>query len=376
MAIAYTTQSLAAEDPLLMDRQPGVAEIERMFPSPVAEGKGRKAVEGGVSVVAGPGMGKTSLLAQLAAKLHGDRRLITAKIDIPDVTPYLSESGFYDFLGEIVLRTRRALVQAMQTMTSPSTQDAAYNEIHAALQQEPAWDVADGQAMTPRGFERFIATLAQAALHTPGICLLFDDVDKVGTAPWKGPFISALRFVFQASSGITPIYALWTLFGDESLPGSNYFRNVTRPVFLEPLAADASAPGSRFELMNLGLPDLLAPTRAAISRLVGGHPLLLQTLLRDLAEQVPDAGACARLAPDQISATLGTRIVDYQQRVVAHLLSLSTGLGAALVDLERKRLPYATLPRGLVASGFVDRDDDGVAVLIERVREVLALRTP
>lgn len=372
MATQYTTQSLAADDSLLMDRQPGVAEIERMFPSPVAEGKGRKAVEGGVSVVAGPGMGKTSLLAQLAAKLHGDRRLITAQIAIPDVTSYLDESGFYAFLGEIVLRTRGALLQTMQTITPPAAQDASYNEIHAALQTEPAWDVPDAQAMTPRGFERFIATLAQAALHTPGICLLFDNVDNVGTAPWKGPFISALRFVFQASSGITPIYALWTLFGDESLPGSNYFRNVTRPVFLEPLSADVTAPGSRFELMNLGLPELILPTRTAISRLVGGHPLLLQTILRDLTQQMPDADLRAQLVPEQLAAALGAEVVAEQQRAVSRLLSLSTGLAAALTDLERKRPRYAGLPRGLVASGFVDKDDDGVAVLIERAREVLA----
>lgn len=372
----YTTQSLRANDPLLMDRQPGVAEIERMFPSPVAVGKGRKAVEGGVSVVAGPGMGKTSLFAQLAAKLHGDRRLITAQITIPDVTSYLDEAGFYAFLGEIVVRTRQSLLQTMQTITPPAAQDASYNEIHAALQVEPAWDVPESQAMTPRGFERFIATLAQAALHTPGICLLFDDVDKVGAAPWKGPFISALRFVFQTSSGITPIYALWTLFGDESLPGSNYFRNVTRPVFLEPLSADSAAPGSRFELMAVGLPELTPPTRIEISRLVGGHPMLLQKVLADLARAVPDPVARAQLAPEALAQALGANVVADQQAVVARLLSLSAGLATALADLERKRLPYATLPRGVVASGFVDKGEDGVAVLIERAREVLHARVP
>ncbi|MDX2024590.1 MAG: hypothetical protein SF187_30390 [Deltaproteobacteria bacterium] len=372
----YTTQSLAANDPRWVDRQPGVAEIERMFPSPVAEGKGRKAVEGGVSVVAGPGMGKTSLLAQLAAKLHRDRRLITAQITIPDVGSYADEAGFYAFLGEIVLRTRQSLLQAMQGITPPAAQDASYNEIHAALQLEPSWDVPETQAMTPRGFERFIATLAQAALHTPGICLLFDDVDKVATAPWKGPFISALRFVFQASSGITPIYALWTLFGDESLPGSNYFRNVTRPVFLEPLSADASTPGSRFELVAVGFPELVPSTRLAISRLVGGHPLLLQKFLADLAQRVPDVDARAQLGPEHLAAALGPDAVAEQQQLVATLLSMSARLGTALADLEGKGLPYASLPRGLVASGFVDKDDEGFATLIERAREVLLPGTP
>ena len=91
-------------------------------------------------------------------------------------------------------------------------------------------------AVTPRGLAKWVSALGQAATHAGGMCLLVDDVDVTAETSWKAAFVAALRFTFQSASGITPIYAAWKLFLDESLPGSNYFRNVTRPVFLEPFA--------------------------------------------------------------------------------------------------------------------------------------------
>ena len=347
--------SLYSEDDGYVDRHPGVAEIERLFPSPVAMGKGSLALEGGVSVVAGPGMGKTTLFRQLASKLQRTRGLTTGIVTLPSVSSYSDESGFYAFLGALVQSIRAALSEATQ------------QPIVEVLSEEPAWDAPPGHLMTPRGFERFITRLAQAAVHTPGICLLFDDVDEVNVAAWKGPFISALRFVFQTSSGITPIYALWKVFADESLPGSNYFRNVTRPIFLEPLDLM-----SRITLADKQLPALSLAAKQAVARMAGGHPLLLQRILSQLSAGLPDPLQQAALLPANIKVALGDAFVDEQRQLVRELLSGSGALATALSDLHRKRLTYATLPRGLVASGFVDSDDAGVATLAERVADVIA----
>jgi hypothetical protein len=366
MLTLTTLASLPAQDPRFVDRQPGVQDIERLFPSPVTAGKGRMAVEGGVSVVGGPGMGKTSLFAQLASRLTADRRITTATVPFPDVSQYLGDEGFYAFLGALVLRIRGGLLQSQRVL-----EDTA-SPVAIALQPEPVWDVPGAQAMTPRGFERFIAHVAQSALHTPGICLLFDDVDQIATSTWKGPFISALRFVFQTSSGITPIYALWTLFGDESLPGSNYFRNVTRPVFLEPLARESAETETRAKLIAAVLPEISTDVRGAIGRLAGGHPLLLQRLLGDLSTVVPNAAERAKLTPQSLDQSFGTALVNEQQQLVLRLLGLSPGLAAALSSLRSKQLPYVSVPKGLVSSGFVDQNDQGIAVLAGRASEVIA----
>ena len=361
-----TLSSLPAQDPRFVDRQPGVQDIERLFPSPVTAGKGRMAVEGGVSVVGGPGMGKTSLFAQLASRLTEDRRITTATVPFPAVSQYLGDEGFYAFLGELVLRIRGGLLQSQHVLEDASC------PVALALHPEPVWDVSGAQAMTPRGFERFITHVAQAALHTPGICLLFDDVDQITMAPWKGPFISALRFVFQTSSGITPIYALWTLFGDESLPGSNYFRNVTRPVFLEPLARGSADTETRSKLVATVMPELSAEVGVSIGQLAGGHPLLLQRLLADLSIQVPAAADRQALTPQTIEQAFGSAMVAEQRQLVLNLLGLSPGLGAALASLRSKKMPYLSVPKGLVSSGFVDQTDDGIAVLAGRASEVIA----
>lgn len=361
----FTLDPLNADDPRFVERHPGVQEVERLFPSPVTSGKGSVAIEGGVSIVGGPGMGKTSLLAQLAARLDRDRRLTTATVPLPRVADFHGEQSFYPFLGQLVLRIRQALGQA------PRLADPALAPVAAALQPEPVWDGPQAHTMTPRGFERFIGPLAQAAQRTPGVCLLFDDVDPVVSAPWKGPFISALRFVFQASTGITPIYSLWTLFGDESLPGSNYFRNVTRPLFLEPLPFDPAAPGSRFALIDRALPHLQPQTRVALARKVGGHPLLLHRLVGDLARRLPGEADQTGLAADAIDAALGPEIVAEQCALIADLLARSPGLPAALKELSRNPLPMTRVMRGVVASGLVDDDEQGGSQLPVRVRSVI-----
>src|SRR5215218_5760852 len=111
MAVAhpYTLASLGADDPRFLVRTPGVADIERLFPSPSSAGRGRLAVEGGVSVVAGPGMGKSSLLANLARRLDGDRNLATALVAAPRAAGYPGEGGFYAFLADLVRALRGAL---------------------------------------------------------------------------------------------------------------------------------------------------------------------------------------------------------------------------------------------------------------------------
>ncbi|MCG5052246.1 MAG: ATP-binding protein [Myxococcales bacterium] len=358
----FTQDPLAADDPRFVVRHPGVLEIERLFPSPVTADKGSVAIEGGVSIVGGPGMGKTSLLAQLAAKLDRDRQLTTATVTFPQLRDYASEEGFYPFVGQLVTRIRDAL------LASPRLHDPLLAPVAGALQAAPSWDGPAPETMTPRGFERFIGPLAQAAQRTPGVCLLFDDVDPVTTAPWRGPFISALRFVFQASTGITPIYALWTLFGDESLPGSNYFRNVTRPVFLEPLAEDQE--GARQALIA-SLDVQREDTRRALAHLWGGHPLLLQQGLSALDEALVTPESRANLTPEGIDAALGPARVDAQLALVRSLLDRSMGLPAALRELAQSPVPFNKLPRGLVASGFVDRTDDGLSCLPPRVGAAL-----
>src|SRR5947208_13719489 len=114
----YTTASLAADDARFLARTPGVSDIERLFPSPSSAGRGRLAVEGGVSVVAGPGMGKTSLLANLAHKLDRDRNLVTTLVALPVASTYPGEDGFYAFLGDLVRRLRAGL------STSPRIKEA------------------------------------------------------------------------------------------------------------------------------------------------------------------------------------------------------------------------------------------------------------
>jgi hypothetical protein len=352
----YTTESLAPEDPRQVARVPGIADIERLFAAPASVGRGTLAVEGGVSIVGGPGMGKTTMLRQLSRILNERRRIAAALVRLPSVQPYGDPSGFYPFLGAVLSAVRDALSEHADEGWLP-------NEAYEALRRGPPG--AEGfTAVSPPPFERWMQTLGAAARHGSGLCLLFDDVDDLAMVPWKQAFVSALRFTFQSCPGITPVYGVWTLFRDESLSGSNYFRNVTRPVFLAPLATE----GPRAALVRLAFPEATEQDVARVSSLVGGHPRLVQRLLADV---VTSGWAPGSNAP--IDSRLGADVVEDQRRCVDAVLSSSPGLAAALRLLdERMRIEpikYRALPAGLVTSGLVDEDARGLAFIPERIAE-------
>jgi hypothetical protein len=204
---------------------------------------------------------------------------------------------------------------------------------------------------------------------------MFDDVDAVAPAAWKPAFIAALRFTFQSCAGVTPIYALYRVYGDEAQPGSNYFRNVTRPLFLEPLSATRARDGAseREALVRLALPALPQPAIARIDQLVGGHPLLLHALLGALAAALPDGSDGADVTAGDVEALLDHAAVDEQHALAVALLGRTPGLAEALRELVAapEPRPHRGLSRGLVASGLVDQDAGGNAVVPGRVREVL-----
>lgn len=355
--LPYTTDSLGWGDPRAVSRAPGAAEIGHLFLAPASVGRGALGVEGGVSLVAGPGMGKTTTLRQLAFALAERRGVATALVALPDVRAHRDAAGFYPYLGAVLASIRRALVAPAAMVRLPE----AAREV---LSREG--DAAASGAVTPPAFERWMGELGAAASRGAGVCLLFDDVDAVQEASWRQAFVAALRFTFQACVGVTPVYALWLQYRDESLAGSNYFRNVTRPVFLAPLASEG-----RVALARHGLPGAAAADVRRASALVGGHPLLLQRLLAD----VVDSG----WSPDSarpLDALLGAERVEAQRRLVASLLAASPGLVEALRQLEARReaapVSYRTLPVGLAASGMVDEDQAGHAFVPERIAAGLA----
>ncbi len=363
----YTTAALTPDDPCFVARTPGLADLVRLFPSPSSPGRGRLAVEGGVSVVAGPGMGKTSLLRALASHLEAHRNMAAAYVSVPAASQYPGEDGFYALLGDLV-RGLRAALRGSTPMDTP-----AFERVAQVLALEPAWDV-DGAlpGMSPRGMERWIAQLGAAAVQTPGLCLLFDDADNVVGASWKNAFVAGLRFTFQTCAGITPVYALWSLFADESLAGSNYFRNVTRPFFLEPLGGTAYIQGrsEREILLDVHLSGCPSAASAAIFALAGGHPQLLHRVLGDVCDALDDAHALTTLAPGALDALLAP-YAEAQRRLARDLVAGTPGLAAALRDLARQSAGGRAMPVGLVASGLVDHDAQGVPVLPGRVREVV-----
>jgi hypothetical protein len=363
----YTTASLEPDHPAFVVRTPGFAEFERLFPSPSSSGRGRLAVEGGISVVAGPGMGKTSLLAQVARELDLRRGVATALVKVPAGARFPGDDGFYVALGEIVANLRAGL------QASPRLLENAFKPVADALTIEPTWDVqAPARGMSPRGMERWIADLGNAAVRTPGICLLFDDVDHVNTMSWKNAFVAALRFTFQTCAGITPVYAVWNLFADESLPGSNYFRNVTRPFFLEPLAANTigSNTNERRALVDVDLASLREEAAAEVFRLGGGQPKLLHRLLGDLCNALDSNADVASLGATEVRA-LVDRNADAQRALARELIEATPPLAVALREIVKAPNAPRTLSRGLHATGVVDLDHAGRPLVAERVREVL-----
>lgn len=363
----YSTESLAVDHPAFVARSPGLDDIERMFPSPSSSGRGRLAVEGGISIVAGRGMGKTSLMLQLARRLDEHREIATALVSMPHVGAYPEEDGFYAYLGDLVRMLREAL------RASPRVQHGSFRPVADALAIEPTWDTPGVRpGLSPRGMERWIGALGAAAVHTPGIALLFDDVDRVNSITWRNAFVAGLRFTFQTCAGITPIYAVWNIFADESLPGSNYFRNVTRPLFLEALSSHAIAPATseRRALIDVDLAELSDAAALEVSRLVGGHPQLLQRVLGDLATALPADAVLAKVTAAEARAMLDAN-ADAQRSIARACLAETPALATALREIVRAEQTPRTLSRGLQATGLVDADIAGRPFVPERVREVL-----
>jgi energy-coupling factor transporter ATP-binding protein EcfA2 len=349
----YTTHSLEQGDPRFLPRTPGLRDVMRLFPAPVSVGKGHLGVEGGVTLVGAPGLGKTSLLRHLKHALEQERQMPAALVKLPPIDDSAAVDSFPRYLALLVAELRE------QLLASPlvTWQDA--------LLPEPPWDGGgDGPAMTPRGLERWVRGLGQRAAQAHGLTLLFDDLDRLSVVPWRVAFVAALRFIFQAAAGLTPVYATWRLYFDESLPGSNYFRNVTRPIFLGPL----DAAGERSALVDLGLPALPPPTRARLFELAGGHPRLLHQILSDLDERL-GPGAEAELTPDELDRLLAAPAGEGARGLVAELITGSPALPSTLAAIGRGRYRYAELPRSVTASGLVDRDPDGharVPLLVSR----------
>ncbi len=357
-----TARDRTVEVAKLLARSPGVREIEHMLPSPVSVGKGSLGVEGGITVVAGSGMGRTSLLHQLQAALESERGIAAALVTAPAAEDYPGQTGFYRLLGDLVTRIREALLRRTGLALGP------FAPVATELAPEPAWDVgADPSAMTPRGLAQWMTGLGEAAAHTPGVCLLFDDIDHAASATWSSAFVSALRFTFQTCPGVTPIYAAWSVFLDESAPGSNYFRNVTRPLFLEPFNAGECAA----QVATAGIPAFFAPS---VVRLAGGHPKLLQRVLADLGRawagrHTPAGDVAPSGSVDEVIAP------DSRGAQVELAASLVARLPPMLVDRLRaiplRPLAYRTLPRALTASGLVACGEGDEAFVPERVLAAL-----
>jgi hypothetical protein len=362
-SLPYTTDSLASGDLRLVPRHPGIAELERLFAAPASVGRGTIAVEGGVSLIAGPGMGKTTMLRQLAHVLGGQRQIATAFVRLPSVRAYRAPDGFYPYLGAVLAAVR-------VTLLALSRDGALPGEAHSVLQQLSA-EIAAPERVTPPIFEHWMRELGTVASHGSGLCLLFDDVDDLYEAPWKQAFVSALRFTFQACPGITPVYGVWMLFRDESLAGSNYFRNVTRPVFLAPLSRSDPSDGPRGALMRYGLAGATAEDMQRVSSLVGGHPQLLHRLLGDVAASGWTSGR--QLSVD---ALLDPSTLEDQRRFASSLLAASPGLTQALQQLAERlaseRVPYRSLAKGLAASGLVDESPPGDVFIPQWIADCLA----
>jgi hypothetical protein len=349
----YRQAPLPPGDPAFVARVPGAREVLRLFPEPSLSGRGSLGVEGGITLVAGPGMGRTSLLAHVQQALESERRIPCARIR---ASPASAARGFQAFLGELAEEARLGLLR------SPPIEAPEHAPLKAALQAALPGDVAGqpGQ-LTPRGLQGWIDGVGRAAAQGHGCALLFDGLDAASGTDWSGALVAGLRFTFQAAAGVTPIFALWNLYFEESMPGSNYFRNVTRPLFVSALE-----PAERDALIDLDLSALPPAARAGVGTLAGGHPALLQRLLGALAATgdvagLDAAGLEARLAPVRVELVQAARA----------LLARVPQLQPALRKLETSAVAYAALPRSLLTAGLVDRATDGNAVLPGLVRAAL-----
>lgn len=359
------------DDDRFIVRVPGVREILRLFADPVSAAKGSLSIEGGITLVAAPGMGKRSLLVRLAQALEREREIPAALLDLPP--PDAAEPGFHSFLGAIVREARRAL------LASPVLAGAPFDATRALLEKEPAWDDAPG-TMTPRGLEHWIAALGQACARAGGLSLLFTNVDEVSTTSWKAAFVGALRFTFQASAGIAPIFGAWDLFLDESAPGSSYFRNVTRPLFLVPLSSDPGADGAPSERIAAARklsPSIALDALTPIFDLIGGHPLLLEraiTIARDRLMTEPSTWSGAEVA--RALTADEEPLASPVHRILARAGGLRDALQKILASSPDRPYAFRSLPSAVVASGLVDRDAAGNALIPGVVRSALVSAFP
>lgn len=358
MEHAYTSDPLGPDAPSHVERTPGLRDLVRLFPEPASAGRGGLTVEGGLSVVGGRGTGRTTLLCRLGAALTGDRRIPVARVVLPDAPAGGGPDDFYRFLGSIAEQTRATL------LSWPRLSEPGGAPLVAAITHPLEWDGGRSGTLTPRGLESWIARLGHAARRVGGVCLLIDGVDAAASTPWKAAFVAALRFTFQASAGVTPVYAVWSLFLDESLPGSNYFRNVTRPFFLSPLSV-----AERHRLIDVGLSELCAPARERLFSLLGGHPRLLQSSLAALCDGAPSTDRGREITVADIDKVLAG-IEPIHRSLIADSLRASPGLELRLRALAHTPSPAARLPRALFASGLLD-ERDGTAVVVGRVASLL-----
>ena len=357
----YTSAPLPPDSPAHVARTPGARDVVRLFPEPRAAEHGSLGVEGGITLVAGPGMGRTTVLGQVQAALERERRIPSARVELP---VQASDAGFYSFVGALASGARDALARS-RCLAEPE-----HAPLRAALAQPLPFDVtSDPAALSVRGLQSWITELGRAAAQGRGCCLLFDGLDAVAQRDWASALVAGLRFTFQAAGGVTPIFALWDLYFEESLPGSNYFRNVTRPIFISPLSAAPAGTSERDQLIDVSLAGLGAPARAAAGAIAGGHPGLLQATLAALAERV-DAAALPGLDAATVRALLAPARPELRDRAAA-LLARVPQLQSALRRLAEESVAHAALPRALLTAGLVDLAADGRATLPECVRDAL-----
>lgn len=339
-------------------RTPGVREVVRLFPEPSLKDHGSLGVEGGLTFVAGPGMGRTSLLLHLQDALESERRIPCARVAVPEGARAM---GFQAFLGGLAESARTAL------LASPSLVAPEHDALRAVLSQPIDGDVpGEAGALTPRGLQDWIASVGRAAAQGRGCCLLFDDLDRAAGAEWAGALVAGLRFTFQAAAGVTPVFALWHLYFEESMPGSNYFRNVTRPLFLAPLEGP-----ERAALFAVDLGALPPEARVRVDELAGGHPKLLQRLLGELASTLAE-GEAEALTPAEVDRRLLPGQAARQEEVRALLGQVPQLLPAlGRLDALSPPLAFSSLPPALATSGLARRDERGMAVLPLWIREAL-----
>jgi hypothetical protein len=156
----YRLAPLSPDDPAFVVRAPGARECLRLFPEPSASGRGSLGVGGGITMVAGPGMGRTSLLAQVQQALESQLRVPCARVQ---ASPDRTSRGFQAFLGELAEQARLGLSR------SPPTAAPEHAALRAALQAALPGDV-PGQPgqLTPRALQGWVDGVGRAPPRRAG----------------------------------------------------------------------------------------------------------------------------------------------------------------------------------------------------------------